>query len=145
MDRSLVQFIVLAGFSVNLCAAHSVQPTHVSATDALVRELQQHGATVTRAGPLDPSAYPFFSVRAERLVANEADVQVFEYATADRADHDAAKISPTGSPIGQVQISWMDVPHFYRRDRVIVLYVGHSSDMLKLLQAVLGAPFVAGR
>jgi hypothetical protein len=39
----------------------------------------------------------------------------------------------------------MDTPHFYKRARLIVLYVGHSADLLKLLEAVLGPPFAAGR
>jgi hypothetical protein len=70
---------------------------------------------------------------------------VFEYPSQTRADSDASKISPTGSPIGLSQISWMDTPHFYKRDRLIVLYVGHSAEILKPLEAVLGPPFAAGR
>jgi hypothetical protein len=39
----------------------------------------------------------------------------------------------------------MDTPHVYKRDRLIVLYVGHSAGQLKLLAAVLGPPFAEGR
>ena len=70
---------------------------------------------------------------------------MFEYPSVTRADSDASKVSPTGSPIGQSQVSWMDTPHFYKRDRVIVLYVGHSADVLRMLEGVLGEPFAAGR
>jgi len=78
-------------------------------------------------------------------MVNGAEVTVFAYSSADRAAADAAKVSPTGSSIGQTQISWLDTPHFYKRDRLIVLYVGHSADLLKVLEAVLGPPFAAGR
>jgi hypothetical protein len=140
----VLQLIALAAVAVGSCAAHSTQPSELAPTDALIQSLEEQGATVARAGSLAPSAYPFFSVSAQRIVVNSADVQVFEYASPERADSDASKVSPTGTPIGQSQISWMDVPHFYKRNRLVVLYVGHSADILRLLQVVLGPPFAAG-
>ena len=137
-------FIVLAAVGISFCGSSVVQPSALT-SDAVVRALQQQGATVTRAGSLPQSSYPFLSVSAQLLQVNGADVQVFEYASATRADSDASKVSPTGSPIGQSQVSWMDTPHFYKRDRLIVLYVGHSADVLRMLEAVLGAAFAAGR
>jgi len=137
-------FIVLAAVGVSFCGSSALQPSELT-SEALVRALQQQGATVTRAGSLPQSSYPFLSVSAQLLQVNGADVQVFEYASATRADSDASKVSPTGSPIGQSQVSWMDTPHFYKRDRLIVLYVGHSADVLRMLEAVLGAAFAAGR
>jgi uncharacterized membrane protein YadS len=137
-------FIVLAAVGVSFCGSSAVQPSELT-SEALVRALQQQGATVTRAGSLPQSSYPFLSVSAQLLQVNGADVQVFEYASATRADSDASKVSPTGSPIGQSQVSWMDTPHFYKRDRLIVLYVGHSADLLRMLEAVVGAAVAAGR
>lgn len=137
-------FIVLAAVGVSFCGSSALQPSELT-SEALVRALQQQGATVTRAGSLPQSSYPFLSVSAQLLQVNGADVQVFEYASATRADSDASKVSPTGSPIGQSQVSWMDTPHFYKRDRLIVLYVGHSADVLRMLEAVLGEPFATGR
>ena len=110
-----------------------------------MRALQQQGATVSRADTLPQTAYPFFAVNAQRILVDGADVQVFEYPSATRANAGASKVSPTGSPIGQSQISWMDTPNFYKRDRLIVLYVGHSTDVMKPLEAILGSPFAAGR
>ncbi len=137
-------FIVLAAVGVSFCGSSALQPSELT-SEALVRALQQQGATVTRAGSLPQSSYPFLSVSAQLLQVNGADVQVFEYASATRADSDASKVSPTGSPIGQSQVSWMDTPHFYKRDRVIVLFVGYSADVLRMLEAVLGEPFATGR
>jgi hypothetical protein len=145
MNRKIVQSIIFAALAVSSCAANSLGPSELASTDALVRALQQQGATVARAAALPQSAYPFFSVGPRRIVVNGADVQVFEYANATRANSDASRISPTGTPIGQSQISWMDTPNFYKRDRLIVLYVGHSPDVMKPLEAILGAPFAAGR
>ena len=145
MNRTFVHSIVFAALAVSSCAANSLGPSELSSTDALVRALQQQGATVTRAAALPQSAYPFFSVGARRIVVNGADVQVFQYASATRADGDASHVSPTGTPIGLSQISWMDTPNFYKCDRLIVLYVGHSADVKQPLEATLGPPFAAGR
>ena len=145
MRRKILHSIVFATLTVSSCSANPVEPDELASTDALVQALKQQDAAVTWAGELPPLAYSFFSVRAQRILVNNADVQVFEYASAARADRDAAQISPTGTPIGQSQISWMDTPHFYKRDRLIVLYVGHSADILRALEAVLGPPFAAGR
>jgi hypothetical protein len=138
-------FFVLAAVAVSSCGSSAAQPNELTSTEALVRALQQQGATVTRADSLPLSSYPFLSVSAQLLQVNGADVQVFEYASATRADSDASKVSPTASAVGQSQVSWMDTPHFYKRDRLIVLYVGHSAHVLRVLQGVLGSAFAAGR
>lgn len=145
MRFKAAHFFVLAAVAVSSCGSSAVQPSELASTEALLRTLQQQGATVTRAGGLPQSSYPFFSVSAQLLQVNGADVQVFEYANATGADSDASKVSPTGSSVGQSQVSWMDTPHFYKRDRLIVLYVGQAADVLRMLEAVLGAAFAAGR
>jgi hypothetical protein len=145
MHHKIVHSMVFAAFTVSSCAANSLGPSELTSTDALVRELQQQGATVTRAAALPQSAYPFFSVKAQRIVVNGEDVQVFVYQNTTRADSDASRVSPTGTPIGQSQIGWMDTPNFYKRDRLIVLYVGHSTGVTKPLEGILGPPFAFGR
>jgi hypothetical protein len=143
MPFGLVQLLLAA---LTICACQGpAAPTELNSTDTLIRLLARDGAAVTRAETLPTSAYPFFSRSAQRIVVNGADVRVFEYPTAARAESDAARVSPNGTPIGQSQISWMDTPSFYRRDRVIVLYVGHAVDISKLLESILGPPFARGQ
>lgn len=137
--------IICAGVAAASCAAAPTQPKELRTIDALVGLLERQGATIARAERFPQSSHSYFSVAGEGLVVNGADVTVFAYPRVDRAVADAEKVSPTGSPIGQTQISWMDTPHFYRRDQLVVLYVGHSADLLKVLEAVLGPPFAAGR
>lgn len=96
-------------------------------------------------GAMPRSSFPFLSVAAQHLIVDGSDVHSFQYQSDADANRDAANVSPTGTPIGQSQISWMDTPHFYKRDRLIVLYVGHSPEILSALEAIMGAPFAAGR
>jgi hypothetical protein len=41
-------------------------------------------------------------------------------------------------------VSWMATPHFFKKGRILVLYVGDNTETLGLLESVLGAQF-AGR
>ena len=117
------------------------RPPTVLNRAALVSALRREGVTVSSRGRAPGDAFPFFSPRATRLSVAGDDVHVFEYASAARAAGDASHISPSGSPIGPHQITWMAPPRFYRKDRVIVLYVGANLDVARALEAVLGRPF----
>src|SRR5690606_7822658 len=46
--------------------------------------------------------------------------------------------------MGTTIVEWVDTPHFYRQENVIVLYVGSDPATLALLQAVIDAPFAGG-
>jgi hypothetical protein len=123
------------------CAANPAGPTGVASTDALISALREQGLSVTVGDVLPQQSTPYFSTRARVVTANSATLQVFECETTAAADHDAAKVSPGGSPIGNVQILWVSVPHFYKSGRLIVTYVGTDTDILQILEKVLGTPF----
>jgi len=38
-------------------------------------------------------------------------------------------------------VHWTDAPHFYRKDRLLVLYVGGSEQVRKALETILGPQF----
>ena len=145
MRYRVLHFVVFAVVTLGSCAANTTQPTEFTSSGDLIDALTQQNLSVSRAEVMPRSAYPFFSVSAQRIVVKDEDMQVFEYPNPARANSDAANVSPTGTPIGQSQIAWMATPHFYKRDRLIVLYVGHSGDILKALETALGPPFAAGR
>ena len=87
---------------------------------------------------------PFFNVAGQILKVNGADVQAFEYETAEAMEADAAQVADDGGSIGANMVSWMATPHFYKAGRILVLYVGDDQAILDLLEGVLGPQF-AGR
>ena len=107
----------------------------------LVDELRTSGATVVSAGTVDQ---PFFTVQGRVITVNNGDVQVFEYADAVTADTEASLVSADGSSIGTSMASWIATPHFYKKGRVLVLYVGDDASTINALVKVLGQQF-AGR
>ncbi len=41
-------------------------------------------------------------------------------------------------------VGWVAPPHFYKKEKLIVLYVGDDNNVLDILEGVLGTQF-AGR
>lgn len=107
---------------------------------SLVDILRAKGLNVEQG---DSASQPFFSVQGTTLKVEGADVQVFEYADAEAAKADMAKIGPDGNP-PTMMIEWVEPPHFYQGGRLIVLYVGDDEQIKQTLSVTLG-PQVAGR
>ena len=108
---------------------------------SLVDALKQ---SVTVAETSETVNQPFFKVQGRIVRVEGEDVQVFEYADAAPAQADAQLVSADGGQIGTTSILWVAPPHFYRRDRVVALYVGSSVRVVDALRAALGPQF-AGR
>jgi len=108
---------------------------------SLVDNLRATGATVNLVGEVEQ---PFFSVKGFVIKVNDDDVQAFEYSDANAAENEAKSISPDGSSVGTSMPFWVAPPHFYKVEKLIVLYVGENEDTLGILDSVLGPQF-AGR
>jgi len=108
---------------------------------SLIDNLRANGATVNPEGEIEQ---PFFSVTGFSIQVNGASVQVFEYNSAEDAEADASLVSPDGSNIGTSMPFWVDDPHFYYKEKIIVLYVGDDPAIEELLESVLRNQF-AGR
>jgi predicted small secreted protein len=143
MRRTILVCAAVAAAAVLGGCAHNPARTDGGGMDydGLAAALRTQGAMVQRGGPIDQ---PFLSIPGRFLGVNGEDVQVFEYRDAEAARAEAARVSPDGGAIGTSRPFWAAPPHFYRRDRVIVLYVGEAAAVRTQLEAVLGAQF-AGR
>lgn len=122
---------------------------HVS----LVDFLRSQGITVAIG---DPVQQPFLRGEGTTLqlsggtLTQPATVQSYNYDDTDlggtavaTATEDMAGIQPDGSP-ATTQVTWIDPPHWFHQERVIVLYLGSDPAALTLLTTALGQQ-VAGR
>ncbi|HYN09735.1 MAG TPA: hypothetical protein VES67_20300 [Vicinamibacterales bacterium] len=123
------------------CNSNPAGPSAGSSKEAFFAALRQQGASVTPGQMLSRESTPYFEVPAQIVQVNTGTINVFEYGDAAAAGRDAAKVSPDGSSVGNTSILWIGPPHFYRNDRLIVVYAGHSLAVLQPLEAVLGPPF----
>ena len=137
----LVLALVVSGCgntaTANMVTA-SPEPLAVEDQASLIAALQTAGATVEVG---DAISQEFFSPEGNIIKVNGADVQVFEYESADAMENEASQVAPDGGSIGTSMVSWMDAPHFYKTGRIIALYVGGDQTILDLLNMVLGAQF----
>ena len=110
------------------------------ATDyaSLIDDLRTAGVGVEPEGKVDQ---PFFSVEGRMIKIGGEDVQVFQYSHAAAADAQAALVSPDGSAVGTSKLHWVGSPHFYKKGKLLVLYVGDDDRVLKTLDAMLGRQF----
>lgn len=108
---------------------------------SLVDALRAEGVTVEPAGTI---SQPFFSVEGQAITVNGEQVQVFEFADAAAASAAAQDVSPDGSSVGTSMMTWVAPPHFYKTDKLIVLYIGENEAVLAALESVVGEQ-IAGR
>lgn len=146
--KRFVLLVFLLTVSVTLGACAPDRASASTGEDGLVEDqasflaaLEEAGASVEVADTIDQD---FFAPQGNVLHVNGADVQVFEYESAEAMENDASQVAPDGGSIGTSMVMWVDAPHFYKTGRVIVLYVGSDPAMLDLLEEVLGSQF-AGR
>jgi hypothetical protein len=122
-----------------------VGPTSSATLDRFVQALRQQGLSVSLAGQISPDINRFFSVPAQQVRVNDAQVNAFVYQKAEAAAAEAALISQDGQPSPTTRVTWVSTPRFYHQDSLIVLYVGCTAEIVQALQATVGSPIVVGR
>lgn len=125
--------------------------------ESLIGDLRRSGATVEEL--TGQPSMDLFSVESRYLDSRAIEFNgttqlydvawVFEFPDDRAADRAAGNVSPDGYNIstadghGLSHIEWIAPPNFYKKGRLIVLYVGDDSSLIKVLRGVLG-PEVAG-
>lgn len=155
----LLKWIILLLFSASLTPAQSAHNRHRAQPSArrphsaskarsakelsnLIKNLRAKGAIVAITN--EKFSQPFFSTTARIMNVNGQSVQVFEYAQASKADSEAKRVSSNGMTIGTSKPSWLSTPHFFKTEKLIVLYVGDDQTILRILQSTLGNQFAGG-
>ena len=67
-----------------------------------------------------------------------------DFPSAKEANAAAETISEDGSVVGSSIMMWFSPPHFFKTDKLIVLYVGEDGGIVDILGDTLG-PQIAGR
>ena len=110
---------------------------------SLIDHLRGKGLTVEAVGDVQQ---PFFNAPGTLLrmsggeLTQPVEVQVFAYETVEAATADVGQIGPDGSP-RTMMITWVAPPHFFHRERIVVLYTGSDPVLLTLLTEALGPQF----
>jgi hypothetical protein len=109
--------------------------------DDFVASLEAAGAQVEVTGDFSEQI-PFFNdVSGFVLQVNGADVHVIEFASADTRASAENMLRDRSSTIQNLLPDWITQANIWRGDRIIVLYVGEDSEIIRLISGVLGDPF----
>ena len=105
---------------------------------SLLADLRARKLRVESAGKI---VQAFFTVAGRVILVNGQDLQVFQYPDASRTNAQAALVSPDGMTVATTKVHWLAPPHFYKRGRLLVIYLGDDGDVLRALEAALGPQF----
>ena len=118
---------------------------------AIVAALRERGLPMRPRGKV---ASDFFGVPADAYDNPTGHVQTWELASEAAAERAAAKVSADGyniaiavpgRPGSVVHVDWIAPPHWFRKGRVILLYLGRDRATLAALTDVLGRQFAGQR
>ncbi len=144
MIRRMFLFSIFVLLTAETCApARTTQETSGDSSagmsyQPLVDHLRSSGLKVESAGEIEQ---PFFTPKARVIrIGTTGEAQVYEYASEQAAEADAAKVKPDGS-IGGSMPHWIASPHFFRRGTLLVLYLGSDENTLASLRSFLGNEF----
>jgi hypothetical protein len=127
----LIWLVILAA-GLGACSSTGLQG---EAIDKFVADLQSAGATVEMRTKVKES---FFPVDDQIIQVNGEEVRVFEFANSYDARKSAAQVSSDGYKVGDRLLDVNATPHFFNKDRLVVLYIGDNEAMLNLLSDQLG-------
>ena len=108
----------------------------------LIAELQARGVPAGLGTDIDAG---LIGGDPTTVCVNDESVTVYEYPDVDSTIDAVATINQDDpSMIGNGIVEWAGTPHFWLRDRVIVLYVGEDPEVNTVLREILGRPFAEG-
>ncbi len=146
LQRGLALFLM--SFVLLGCAPVTGHPR----IDVLVTALRATGASVRNADAVATMPTVPFAVPGYWLSINGDAIQVYLYADSAAAQQDAARVAADGfdlapsvtEPDAPTTVDWVDTPHFFQQDELIVVYAGEDLSTLDHLETVLGAQFAGG-
>lgn len=112
------------------------------AYERLISKLEEKGFSVIA----DDVEESILQGQRKWLTLNDREnISVYFYETDKEMEEDAAYIHASGlsyhNKDKSVEISWSSLPHFYKTDNIIVLYVGESNEMISALEELIGHQF----
>ncbi len=115
-----------------------------SGYDAARLALEANGSVVVNTGE-EPSGT--FNTPLTKLLVNGESVELYEFASSSDASTAAARVSDDGTLVSDadggpaVAIDFLNPPHYYQQDEVIIVYTGGDAEVIELLRETFGEEF----
>jgi len=93
----------------------------------------------------NPNHGSMLSVRLKFIGIGDDVIAIYEYASNRTMERDSDTIDKSGFSIsrrdGGTHISWMSNPYFFKKDLIIVNYVGENEQIIGFLNKTFGSVF----
>ena len=140
MKRVIVVFLVSVMALLGSCAQSDNRTT--SNYDDFIQSLTENGFQYSEE---EPDTDSFLSVARRPLWIGDDIISVYEYESNSAMEADAACIDKSGFSIDLpdrgAKISWVSNPYFFKKDKMIINYVGVNEQILVFLGESFGKPF----
>ena len=92
-----------------------------------------------------PDTDSFLSVTRKPIWIGDEIISIYEYESSAAMEADAAGIDNSGFSISSqgkhTNVSWVSNPYFFKKDTLIINYVGENDDIIRFLSSKFGTPF----
>ena len=75
------------------------------------------------------------------LIIGNAEISVYEYKDVNSLKKAVSWVNGTGDITGKGAITWVSYPHFYKKNKIIVIYYGNDYKINSDLKKIMGKPF----
>jgi len=78
-------------------------------------------------------------------IKDNENISIYIYKSDKEMEKDASYVSEDGCSYNNgneaINISWVSYPHFFKKDNIIVLYVGDDLEVINALKKIMGSQF----
>ncbi|MFT4146652.1 MAG: hypothetical protein QM644_19585 [Mobilitalea sp.] len=85
------------------------------------------------------------TTRKRMLLDNDLTLDIYLFKNNAKMEEEASRIDINGAgysgPLNNIKVSWVSVPHFYKKGTLIVQYIGEDEAIISTLKDILGEQF----
>ena len=87
----------------------------------------------------------FLAGNRKRIVFDNEAIDVYLYNNNSEMEEDSERIDSHGSSYTNgskiVKVNWISFPHFYKKDNIIIQYIGEDDNIISDLKDIFGEQF----
>jgi hypothetical protein len=76
-----------------------------------------------------------------KVIVGKEEITVYEYKDLNSFKKAVSWVKGSGDITGKGAITWVSYPHFYKKNKIIVIYYGKDPKLNSNLKKILGNPF----
>ena len=80
----------------------------------------------------------------KQVILYDTEIVIYSYENIEEMENNAILVNEDASIINKeqpIEIGWPKTPHFYKKGKIIVQYIGHDEQIIKDLNEIMGEQF----